>query len=252
MVDKCAVQKGFRLMTKTTAFVVGAAAILFAAPASAGVVYNTIHPTEQYSATAIGSPAGPLAISFNVASSSTITDIQLAMSAGTPSDGGSVLVYLVPDDGSGPPPTAGMPAGGASFTGKTLIGTILDSSLTLAGMTGAGQSVGIVDLPTSVGVAAGEYWLGFTTTGSGRLAFDTSSYLAGTGTTGQKDFTQIALWGTYGVVTGTGTGTLNPGAGNRVFEAQITTGVATPEPASLAIVGVGLAGLGFLTRRRRS
>ncbi len=84
------------------------------------------------------------------------------------------------------------------------------------------------------------------------MAFDTSSYLAGTGTTGQKDFTQIALWGTYGVVTGTGTGTLNPGAGNRVFEAQITTGVATPEPASLAIVGVGLAGLGFLTRRRRS
>jgi hypothetical protein len=239
-------------MMKTSAFVVGAAAILFAAPASAGVIYNTIHTTASYSGTAIAPNAGPLAISFNVGTSSTITDIQIAMNANTPSDGGSVLVYLVPDNGAGPPPAAGMPAGGTSFTGKTLIGTILDSSLVAAGMIGPGQSAGIIDLPESLAVAAGEYWLGFTATGSGKLAFDSTSYLAGTGTTGQADFTQTAF-GAYNVVTGQGTGTSQPGAGNRVFEAQITTGqVSTPEPASLAIVGVGLAGLGFLARRRRS
>jgi hypothetical protein len=168
------------------------------------------------------------------------------MNANIPTDGGSVVVVLVPNSG-GSSGVAGTPAGGASFTGATPIATILDSSLVAAGGTGAGQSASIVDLNVSVGLlTAGEYWIGLEqTSGSAKLAFDSAAFLSGTGTAGQFDFTQTAN-GQYSVVDGGGPNSLVPGM--RVFEAEITT----PEPASLAILGAGLAGLSFLRRRRRS
>ena len=235
-------------MIKTSAaLVMGAVMALAATPASASVIYNTIHGTESYSATAVAGPSGPLAISFNMPTAGVLSDIKLVMNANAPGDGGSVLVYLVPDAG-GSPGNAGLPNGGNAFTGKTLIGTIFDSQLVAAGGSGPGQAASIIDLPTSTAVpTSGEWWLGFTSTGgsSAKLAFDTASFLSGTGTSGQKDYTNTGF-GVYSVITGNaGTGV---GPGNRVFEAQIST----PEPASLAIIGVGLAGLGFLTRRRRS
>ena len=111
-------------MIKIYSFVVGAVAALFAGQVSAAPIYDTLHTTiGQLSATAIASTAGPLAISFNLPVATTIVDIQLLMNANVPTDGGSVSVWLVPDDGSGGAGQAGLPAGGTAFTGKVQIGT---------------------------------------------------------------------------------------------------------------------------------
>jgi hypothetical protein len=228
-------------MIKICVVIAAAAAALFAGPANADVIYDTLHTTiGQLSATAIAAPtAGPLGISFDFPVATTITDIRLLMNANTPTDGGTVAVFLVPDDGSGGPGKAGLPAGGTAFTGKLALGTIADSSLTLAGNTVPPQSAGIVDLPESMSLAAGEYWLGFTeTSGSAKLVFDngyTATAANSTGTAFQKDFTQTANFGTY-LVTGLA----------RDFQAEI----ATPEPTSLVLLGVGMAAIGLLRRRR--
>ncbi|MEJ0017939.1 MAG: PEP-CTERM sorting domain-containing protein [Acetobacteraceae bacterium] len=242
-------------MIKTYALLAGAAVALLATPASATVLYNTIHPitqvtgVNQISATAIAPAAGPLAVSFYAPTATTIRNIQMLMNANNPLDGGSVTVWLVPNVGgstgvAGTPQNNGLTGASFAFTGATSLGTILDSQLVTAGGTGVGQSASVVGLNVSVPVTAGEYWLGFTSTNSSaKLAFDVAAYLAGVGTTGQFDFTQTAF-GQYSVVTGGGPSSLAPGM--RVFEVS----VSTPEPATLAILGFSLAGLGFVRRRR--
>ncbi len=117
-------------MFRTCAFVIGAAAALSASPASAGVLYNTLHSPAvgQISGTGIGNfgPAAP--VSFDVPTATTITDIQVLMNTAS-HDNGTVLIYLVPDDGSG----------GAGKAGLPLAGFIRNGARRDAGRVGLGQ-----------------------------------------------------------------------------------------------------------------
>jgi len=238
-------------MNKAYAFLAGSMALMLASPASADVIYDTLHQGGLLSATGIPN-LGPLAISFDVPTATTITDVQLLMNAITPGDGGTVMVYLVPDDGTGGGTgKAGSPSGGTAFNGKSLIGTIADSQLVAATTNGPGQQASVINLPESLSVAAGEYWLGFTedSGGSAKLVFDLN-YTPGPGnsigTAFQNDFSnQGGSLENYPVNTVFAPPIVATG-GARAFEALIST----PEPTSLTLMGVGLASLGFFRRRR--
>src|SRR5579864_592000 len=140
-------QSGIRLM-RTQALAVGLFAMLSAAPASADVLLNTLHNTQTPQSTRITVPGGalarggPLAMEFDVTTTTSIDKVMLQLNANSPGDGGSVLVYIVPNN---PTPIPTNIAGDhPNFTGNGstlaltdatvghLIGTILDSSLSSA------------------------------------------------------------------------------------------------------------------------
>ena len=131
----------------------------------------------------------------------------------------------------------------ATFTNDTVLGTIANSSLT--------QTPSLVTITPDVALAAGTYWIG---TETSLLPTSIDDPVNGTYGSGQwwwtntdpsvpetLNFNSIGGEGPFAVG-----GVAKPGAYELIVEAT----VATPEPTTIAVLGGGLAGLGYFRRRK--
>jgi len=224
--------------------VFGALAMLTANVANATTYFDTINPPAAFSGNAdgpVGDGVNLMAASFNVPGTPNFNSVTLALTADVPSDGGSTMVYLVPDDGSGAPNLAGSPllnGAGTNFADAVLIGTILDSSLAVSG---TGPS--LVQLTITPGEVASvtsntsdnEYWIGLLAGGSSSVEWNVTNPDNAPALLSQADFNNAA--GTFDDATG-------------AYQMIVAANVSTPEPATLAILGCGLAGIGYVRRRK--
>ena len=230
----------------------GLALTISAGAANAAVLFDNINVNPgdlDWGGTGIGNAAtntgatfagGPIAASFYAPTSDTISRVTVRLSwdpatVELPKDG-VVSVYLVPDDGTGVgvgvagDPTSVGTGATFSFTGATLLGTISESELT----------VDPTDFTvwTSTGVAAGVYWVGLVADNSSAAAwwYNFPNPTGAIGSAGQYGFDQSI----------DASPTMFPfaaGSYEMIVEA--------PEPTSLALLGVSLAGVGIISRRRK-
>jgi hypothetical protein len=225
-----------------------ALAMLTANVAHATTYFDSISAPASFSGNSDGPSDGAtlLAQSFSVPGTPNFNTVTLGLNADVPSDGGSTMVFLVPDDGTGAPNMAGFPqttldATSSSATGyanAVLLGTIKDSSLGASG--GSPTLITLSISPAAVAsvtsqTSNGEYWIGLVTDGSSSIEWDLSSDGSGVGLAGQDYFNNAGS--SFGSIFDPGNGTYELRAG-------------VPEPATLAILGAGLAGIGYARRRQ--
>jgi hypothetical protein len=220
-----------------------ALAMLTANVAHATTYFDTINTPAVFGGNADGPSDGVnlMAASFDVPGTPNFTSVTLALTADTPSDGGSTMVYLVPDDGSGALDMAGFPmlnGAGTNFANAVLLGTILDSSLDI---TGTGPSLTTLTIsPTQIAsvtssTADNEYWIGLIASGSSSIEWNVTDPDDGPGLIGQSGYNNAVS------VFDDSTG---------AYQMMASGNVPTPEPTTLAILGGGLAGLGYVRRRK--
>ncbi|HEX2941886.1 MAG TPA: PEP-CTERM sorting domain-containing protein [Rhodopila sp.] len=232
-------------------------AILTAGEAQASVVFDSITGTQSGGSNgAVDETSNPVnpattyigqSFFFTYNATNPVGAIAtLSMNAGTPTDGGSVMVYLVANsansgdtNGVAGNPSYGPTPGGTTFTGLThdvLLGQIKDSLLTSATSL-ASVYISSQDFATvSSSTANNEYWI-VANIGSGSSAnwnYNTGAPM-GLGTTGQ------AFWNNYG-------GSYGPAVPVSQYSPYMLT-VNTPEPATIALLGGGLVGIGYFRRR---
>jgi hypothetical protein len=222
----------------------GALAAFAAHAANAGVYFDSVNVTgANTGADGANDSITALAQSFTTATPD-FSSITLSLLAATPSDGGSIQVFLVPDSGTGGGTgLAGTPAyspGGpafSSFTNAHLIGTVADAALTTTPSL-VSLWVGAPTIaPVTTATSNQEYWVALVLSGSssGEWEFN-SGAPGGLGSAGQAFFNNFS---------GTASTSLVGPGGNGAYDMI----VATPEPMTIAVLGIGLAGLGYVRRR---
>lgn len=243
---------------KNFGMTVGLLSLLAAGSANANVVFDTLGATNgtpvngslldnrsfSMQVGTTGTAGSPLADELSLPTTE-ITSISLRLTDASNTDGGSILVYLVPNQSGNTPMSSGL----TLASSKILLGTISDSSLPTS-LSGCSITQCNTKLSPDLGVAAGQYWLtlvndsdtkngGSASAAASLAAWWTNGNGSGIGTTGESNG-HVNTSAAFAIVSDVGS--------TSTFEAQVTT---TPEPASLALLGVGLAALGFRTRGKK-
>jgi hypothetical protein len=216
--------RGFLMIQRFLA--AAALGLLMTSNAQAGLALDTV---TGFSPTNISGPnsdgSNVAATSLSLTGAPDFNSISLLLSADTPSDGGSVQVYIVPN-ASGPVAFAGI----SSLTSGVLVGTIADSQL--ADSSGTPALVTLTDFTSPPISANGEYWIALNMTGSSAEWSYSNN--------GPAD--QFSYSDANGLYPDAGNGGAAPGAFAAIVDA--------PEPTAIALFGSGLVGLGYVRRRQ--
>jgi len=199
------------------------------ANASATVLFDnsTSLPINQYEP-ASATTNGALAESFqaDAAASSTLTSVSLDLKKGAGTSTGSIIVTLNSD-------VSGKPGGSIAT-----LGTIYDTQLS-----GTAAFIGLTGLNVAL-TANAEYFIVLTDAVSGqntKAQWATANNGAGTGTANQFGLYSSSSASQFDTMT------VNP---YLMTVTATDAGSAAPEPASIALLGMGLLGLGCARSRR--